>query len=1083
MNYKIIKYVNVLLLLSGFFALSIAEGRGNEGKSYRDVTGTPSVYKFNVNNISTFCYADGRFDVDGGSSGFEFPKGSNKFAVYESGFTFAGIVNGEVRMNGSTFPSGMVAGRIYPDGSVQSEDDSRMYRVRPDWATGSMLSELQDGEKDGDEAAIRAQYQTDWLEWPWQDGAPYLDANGNGVYDPDPDGNGTYDVGEDVPGVPGAHQTIWFVTNATNSARSTSFYGSPPMDVEMQVSVWGYASVGPLGNMIFKKYKLINKGLDDIANTYVGVWCDPDVGNAGDDFVGCDTLLSAGFAYNAFAYDNNYEETPPCSGHDFFQGPIIPGEATDTALVNGMKIPGFKNRGMDAFFFFVNEHDTPYSDPDLDDYATGTLYFYNLMQGRIGATGQFFPIPESIGGGVTNYPLAGDPVTGEGYIDGILKEAADRRYGMTSGPFTLAHGDTQEVVVAQIVGGGTSGVNNLQAVSLFKTYDAVAQDAYNSNFELPSAPPAPQVKGIAMDQKVILTWDWNGDAIAATEGHDVKGYSFQGYNVYQLPTKSSQFVDAVKIATFDIVDGVKVIVDNAVDPATGATIGKVVQVGTDSGIERSIVIERDWVKNVNLYNGTHYYFAVTAYAYSPDEFAIPNNLENTLSAIDIIPQENDPGVRYGAEYGEVIEVSHATGISDGIVTATVTDPSATTGHDYAVQFALNDADVMVWSVVDVTTGETKVSGRTDQVGDGVAVDGIYVTVSGPAAGFKAGHEAEEIAYAGTVLDAPDKVWHSLNSNATYYISAGGGNGTIDRWERYADYLNAKDFEMRFTDGPNFGINAFEDDMIYDVPFELWAIGSGTYDDTSDDWRMIPFIYPNNAGTDGAFEYSGDVDPYFGFVASDWVYWMDPEETDGEVSYNKFKAACEGSGGPGSTYDWATYDPDWFYFADFHGGFVYPIGRFIICDYDLASSAGIIPSGTTVRLLTNKPITVSDSYSFSTPEVSYDAATAKQDVDQIQVFPNPYYGANPQELNKYQRYVTFNHLPPDCTIRIFNLGGQMVKKIEKSSNQQFERWDLLNQQGLPVGSGLYIAHIDMPDLGTTKILKLAIIQEQQILDRF
>lgn len=1078
MNYKIIKYVNVLLLLSGFFALSIAEGRGNEGKSYRDVTGTPSVYKFNVNNISTYCYADGRFDVIGGSSGFEYPKGSNKFAVYESGFTFAGVVNNEVRMNGSTFPSGMVQGRIYPDGSVQAEADSRMYRVRPDWATGSMFSELQDNEKDGDEAAIRAQYQTDWIEWPWQDGAPYLDANGNGVYDADPDGNGTYDVGEDVPGIPGGHQTIWYVTNATNSAASTSFYGSPPMDIEMQVSVWGYASVGPLGNMIFKKYKLINKGLDDVVDTYVGVWCDPDVGNAGDDFVGCDTLLSAGFAYNAFAYDNNYEDTPPCSGHDFFQGPIIPGEATDTALVNGMKIPGFKNRGMDAFFFFVNEHDTPYSDPDLDDYATGTLYFYNLMQGRIGATGQFFPIPESIGGGVTNFPLAGNPITGEGYVDGILKEAADRRYGMTSGPFTLASGDTQEVVVAQIVGGGIGGVNNIQAVSLFKTYDAVAQDAYNANFVLPSAPPAPQVKGIALDQKVVLTWDWNGDAITATETHDVEDYKFQGYNVYQLPTKSSQFADAIKIATFDVVDGIKVIVDNAVDPGTGATIGQVAQVGTDSGILRSIEIDRDWVKNSNLYNGTHYYFAVTAYAYSPDEFAVPNNLENTLSAIDLIPQENDPGTRYGADYGEALEVTHDTGNSDGIITASISDPSITTGHTYQVQFAGATVDETTWGVVDMTTGETKVSGRTDQVGDGFGVDGVFVTVNGPLPGFKAVTELDE-----NDVEVDDAVGlyprYSLGTTGYIVSHREFANGATGRTHDRFGFWGMDDVVIDFT----------ETSLVWDYGTESIVIEASTGLPYVAPFSMYRIKFPSGeqqrlfAGfwdTDGSGTWGFDtIDPWleeaFGVESYEPMYaWVGYDAAGNEINYDPANEAAYIAGADLLT----VANTEW---GGGTGEFHYPFVTATM--FAMYLDGATPPWGHKVKIATNKANTSADVFSFTAPEVTYDAATAKQDVDQIQVFPNPYYGANPQELNKYQRYVTFNHLPPDCTIRIFNLGGQLVKKIEKSSNQQFERWDLLNQLGLPVGSGLYIAHIDMPDLGTTKILKLAIIQEQQILDRF
>jgi len=103
---------------------------------------------------------------------------------------------------------------------------------------------------------------------------------------------------------------------------------------------------------------------------------------------------------------------------------------------------------------------------------------------------------------------------------------------------------------------------------------------------------------------------------------------------------------------------------------------------------------------------------------------------------------------------------------------------------------------------------------------------------------------------------------------------------------------------------------------------------------------------------------------------------------------------------------------------------------------------------------------------------------------MNVFPNPYYGVNTEELNKYQRFVTFNHLPDKATIRIFNLAGVLIKTIQHDQlGSQFERWDLANEFGLPVGSGLYIAYIDMPELGTTKILKLAIIQERQILDRF
>jgi len=125
----------------------------------------------------------------------------------------------------------------------------------------------------------------------------------------------------------------------------------------------------------------------------------------------------------------------------------------------------------------------------------------------------------------------------------------------------------------------------------------------------------------------------------------------------------------------------------------------------------------------------------------------------------------------------------------------------------------------------------------------------------------------------------------------------------------------------------------------------------------------------------------------------------------------------------------------------------------------------------------------DTFTFGTNGVKYSDEKAKVDIKKINVFPNPYYGVNPNEINKYQRYVTFNHLPAKATIRVFNLAGQLIKTIDKDDNTQFARWTLQNESTLPVASGLYIVYIDMPDLGVTKVLKVAVIQETQILDRF
>lgn len=129
---------------------------------------------------------------------------------------------------------------------------------------------------------------------------------------------------------------------------------------------------------------------------------------------------------------------------------------------------------------------------------------------------------------------------------------------------------------------------------------------------------------------------------------------------------------------------------------------------------------------------------------------------------------------------------------------------------------------------------------------------------------------------------------------------------------------------------------------------------------------------------------------------------------------------------------------------------------------------------------DNPTTGSDEWTFSTTAATYGGDVTDEMVDMINVFPNPYYGFHELETTRGDKYVRFNHLPQKADIRIFNMGGVMVRKIEKDDATQYADWDLKNQYNLPVASGIYIAHIDLPELGKEKILKIALIQEEQIL---
>lgn len=1092
MNIKLIRYLSVTLILIAFSTMALAKGGGVKRSTtlYKSL-GEPVYTKININNISTWIKNDGETDINqNGNSGFVFPKGSNKTAVFQSGFLWGGRVDGQFRVGGSTYRQGTVPGRILPDGQPANpqDPDVRIYRVRRDYKDGDLSAELADGDGPSIEA-IRAQYEKDWNEWPASQGAPFEDVNGNGTYEPS----------VDIPGVPGADQTVWFVCNDLDPAQTDYMYGSLPMGIEEQVTVWGYKSTGALGNMIFRKFIIINKNPDQkpFTEMYVSMWSDIDDGDAGDDFAGCDTTLSLGYCYNANAVDAVYNPLPPPAvGFDFFQGPIVPGEATDKAIYKGKFVEGKKNLPMTAFYFFING-DPVYSDPDLGLYETGTLQWYNLFRGRISTSGDPFIDPTT--GQPTKFTLSGDPVAGTGWIDGMLHPPGDRRIGSVSGPFEMAYGDTQEVVVAEIAAGAIPGVDRLGAVQLLKFYDLQAQLAYDNFFNVPTPPPAPLVTVAELDKEVVLSWGSDPDKVKATESYSKGGFEFQGYCIYQLPTRTAQANEAKLIATYDIVDGVLKINDLEFDASAGVVQSKVVKFGTDSGIKRYISIKTDAFKGgLPLNNGSKYYFAVTAYAYNPDPNAVPRVLENAMNVIEVTPQTTKPGVRYEGEVGQKLSVTHSAGKSDGIVTPIIIDPTKLTGGDYTVSFDIKDGN-KVWNLS--RNGQVVLADQTHFGGDEqfIIVNGIQVGVQDAPAQIKGPGEADgmvEVAYAGTPLPsnkydaagAPfngNKVWHSLNSSGgdRYYVSAGGGGGTIDRLYRYVTYASPRDFELRFTDKDAYAVYAFEDDKICKVPFELWDIGVGTPDDPSDDVRMIPFIY-SNAGTSDTWGWATGEDPYFGYPASDWIYWMDPKDkTPGDKGYKQFENSCIQSGGAGATYNYA-FDTDptaGDYNADFHGGFVYPIGRMIICDFDQDNKWP--PAGTVIRLNYTKPISTEDKYTFTAPSVINSPDLAKEDVEQINVFPNPYYGVNPQEINKYQRFVTFTHLPQKATIRIFNLAGQLVRTLRKDSPEQFQRWDLNNESDLPVASGLYIVHIDMPDLGKTKILKVAIIQEQQVLDRF
>ncbi|NOX17237.1 MAG: hypothetical protein GXO87_03025, partial [Chlorobi bacterium] len=152
------------------------------------------------------------------------------------------------------------------------------------------------------------------------------------------------------------------------------------MPLEFQTTVWALNSEG-MEDVVFKKYKIINKGNISIEDMYLSYWADPDLGNAGDDYAGCDTLLSLGYCYNGDEIDENfYESPPPAVGHLIVQGPVVDGNENDSAFVSGEWVKGLSNLQPSAIIIYMNSDGFPYFDPREGVYE-GTLEMYNYMRG------------------------------------------------------------------------------------------------------------------------------------------------------------------------------------------------------------------------------------------------------------------------------------------------------------------------------------------------------------------------------------------------------------------------------------------------------------------------------------------------------------------------------------------------------------------------------------------------------------------------------------------------------------------------------------------------------------------------------
>ncbi len=452
-------------ITSDLNSVSQSIAAGNNGSVYKlQIDSLRGTYVFlNSNNISSLIYNSGIFNQDKRTSnvpGFNWPKGSGTFAIFTTGLTLSGYINNQLRLAAASY-TGEYAPGYCVNGIFQTNSNFKLYRVS---------------------AGDNQNNNSDWANWglmvPY--GAPFIDHNHNGIYEP----------AIDTPGVQGAAQTIFLCmsdADPTRHSQSEGFSGgTAPLGAEVHLTAWAYNNAG-YQDMQFLKWAVINKNTTAWDSTYYSIVADPDLGFANDDYVGCDSTRNLGYCYNSSNMDgtgqgNSYGIDPPAVGILFLNCASV-------------------NLNLSSFIFFSNpgtggascEHD-----PSSPSQA------YNFIKGY---KNDGTPWINILNNQPTKFCYSGDPEANTGWteysgkvnncggINGTTQIPAppgDRRFVMNTRRVNqrMNPGDTQVVQISQLIARGT---NNKNSVTALKQLSDVAKTLCQNGFVIGIIPISTQI--------------------------------------------------------------------------------------------------------------------------------------------------------------------------------------------------------------------------------------------------------------------------------------------------------------------------------------------------------------------------------------------------------------------------------------------------------------------------------------------------------------------------------------------------------------------------------------------------------------
>lgn len=642
-------------------------GNGNRLSSGEDVaaTCTPGAAKtdLDVNNVRTTIMTGGDMWWDLTTARYEIPKGSDAHSIFAGALWIGGLdAGGQLKVAGMTYrqtgndfwPGPLDTAAVNIDGSVCSEFDRHWKITRKEvddfvaWTadpslfpTYSVPPVIQSWPGNGNASDGQGRFL-----------APFVDTDGDGFYNY---AAGDY-PGYDVTGSMGCtrfqlygDQTLWWVFNDKGNIHSET--GAASIGIEVHAQAFGFTTNDEINNMTFYSYKIINRSTVQMNDTYFGQWTDADLGDAFDDYVGCDVARGLGYTYNGDANDGasaqagagTYGANPPAVGMDFFEGPVADtGDLIDNDRDGFIDEPG-EQIIMSKFVYYEND----FSVRGNPENAT---HFYNYLSGYW-KDGSPFTYGGNAYGGTTvcdfMYPGDSDPA---GVGTNNVPQAPwfdqpppfDRRMLQSAGPFTLQPGAINYITVGAVWARAGSG-GPTASVELMRTTDDKAQRLFNNCFRTLDGPTAPDLTIQELDKEVTIyltNKEGTNNYLERYEAYDpaivyttldsaLMGidttYNFEGYQLFQLKDVTVTTADlynpdkARLVGQSDITNGVTQLVNREFDQSLQADVPQDMTIeANDDGIVHSFSIKTDAFASGDnrLVNHKTYYFMVVAYAYN-----------------------------------------------------------------------------------------------------------------------------------------------------------------------------------------------------------------------------------------------------------------------------------------------------------------------------------------------------------------------------------------------------------------------------------------------------------------------------------